>query len=293
CGYSVIYESAIVHDILLTSSPPESSIQSWFHGCSSTTGFDLNLTWPLDGWLSGADEWNLTDGDMIVSEDDAYNPDDCCYFRGIPDATSGWHGPAFVHRLDSPFRLGRMKSFALQLSVDNSKSVYVGRSQVLLMDSNQKPVVRAYIDDSLDSIREGYIFAEYISPNGTSYRHGMTSINFFREFNGSMIFRYDETIGVSASITGYGEAVLFSPNATEVYREITHILILTGRLADYTYMPTSIDDISLKWYLGGLEPTTTTNGTSGLGMIEYLIIGVGVGVIAVLVIIVGVIRGKR
>lgn len=293
CGYTGTYESIIVHDILLTSSPPESSIESWFYSCSSTTGFDLNLTWPLDGWLSGADEWTLTDGEMLVHEDDAYHPDDYCYFSEIPNATSGWHGPAFVHKLDSPFYLGQVKSFALQLSVDNSESGYVGRSQFLLMDSNQKPVVRVYIDDSSDSTREGYLFAEYMCSNGTSYRHGMTTMKSFREFNGSMIFRYDKTIGVSVSITGYGEAVLFSPNATEVFREITHIFILTGRLADYTYLPTSIDDISLKWYLGGLEPTITTTGTSGLGMTEYLIISVGVGVVIVLVIIVGVIRGKR
>ncbi len=286
CGTTGTYESSIVNDILLTTSSSESNIATWFHDCSNTTGFDRNLTWPLDGWLSGLDEWTLTEGGMSIYDDDNYYPDDHCYFSGIPSATSGWHGPAFVHKLDNPFPLNRMKSFAVQLEVDNSFAEYAGKIQVLLIDSNLTPVVRAYIGDASDSIHEGQIFAEYMCPNGTSYRHGLITVDSFTEFDGSMIFRYDETIGVSASVTGYGESILYSPNVIEVQREITHILILTGRLADNIYMPSVIDDISLKWDLTEPEPTQTTTGTPGMGIIEYLTISVGIGAILVIVVVI-------
>jgi len=285
CGTTGTYESAVVNDILLTTTTSESTIDSWFYDFSTKTGFSLDETWSLDGWLS---DWELASGAMgIYYDDDEYTADHYCYFSVEPNASIGWHGPAFVHTLSDTFTLNRMKSFALQLAVVNLLDEYIGQIQVLLMDSNQRPVVRAYVGDDQNDDRYGQYFAEYIQANGSSYRHGMTTAASLTNFSGSMIFRYDETIGVSTSVIGFGEQILCSLDAIEGQREITHILILVGRFADDTYMPCIVDDFSLKW--NATEPATGTETTTtytGLGMIEYLTIGLGVVSIVVIVIVI-------
>ena len=248
---------SLVRDIKYTidSSPVTNSLSTWHHDCSNTTGLIRNTTWPLDDWLSGVNEWTITDGDMLSSGDHLY-------FTGIPSSSSGWHGPAFVHILENPLSLNHLENFVVQLDVDNSATAYAGKIQVLLMDSNQRPVVRAYIGDAWNGVSEGQIFAEYMQPDGTYYRHGMITVATFTEFNGLMSFNYSNTTGVSASVTGYGDTVLYSPNTTEAQREITHILILTGRLAGYTYMPSMIDDIYLQWIPEDSEPGIANDSIS-------------------------------
>ncbi|MGD9395196.1 MAG: hypothetical protein PVJ05_02090, partial [Candidatus Thorarchaeota archaeon] len=191
--------------------------------------------WPLD-WIH-VPPWNITEGDVLSTGE-------YLYFTGIPDVPD-WNGPAYVHTLSQPFSLDKLSNFSVQLEVDNSQNGYNGKIHVFLMDSNLFPVVLAYVGDAWTGSSQGHIFAEYFTPDIDQYQHGMTTVSTFTGFDGTMMFSYNES-GVHASVTGYGEALLYSPNATEVQREIAHVLILTGKKFS-TYMPSRIYDINLEW----------------------------------------------
>jgi len=211
----------------------------WHHDCSTTSGFVLNYTWPLDLWLNGINEWAITEGTINSDGDNLY-------FSGIPSASEGWHGPAYVHTLETPFSIYNFEEFTVDCYVDNSLIAYAGKLQLVLMDANYRPVLRTYIGDAWNSISQGNIFTEYMKSDGTYYRHGMVEWDAFTEFDGFMKFTQNET-GIYGYVSGYGEALLYTPDSSEQQREITHIMILTGRLATYTYMPCYTDDIYLKW----------------------------------------------
>ncbi|MFW9786848.1 MAG: hypothetical protein ACFFE1_04190 [Candidatus Thorarchaeota archaeon] len=243
-------EEVFLHSILLEwtgdSVVEEPITSAWHHDCSNTTDLTYNNTFPLP-WLNGVNTWTITTGEMLSSGD-------YLYFENIPSASSGWHGPLWVHEFEEPFSVSQIHNFTVDLFVDNSLAAYGGKIQVILLGEEFRPVFRAYVGDAWDNVNEGHIFAEYMESDGTYHRHGLTDVGSFTSFDGVMQFTYDELLGVSAFVHGYGIESLFSPEGSELTRKVTHVMILTGRLSGLTYMPSQVHDIYVDWVSEGVSP---------------------------------------
>jgi hypothetical protein len=248
----------------------------WYHDGSLTDGFVRNSSWPIDRFI-GNNEWTITDGDLGSTGD-------LLYFTGIPSASYPvrHHGPVFTHEFEQSFELSQLRNFTVRLEIDNSQASYAGKFYVMLVDSEYRPVLTSYVADVWDILSYGYIYAQYTKIDGTFSRHGLTDSDDFTNFNGVMHFNYDLQTGVEVYVNQYGSKMLHNPNVDEFRREITHVVLMSGRLERYDYMPCMIDDIYVGW---DSEPAPDS--------VDFGLILFGIGIAVELVIIVGIIRKRR
>jgi len=281
---SYTYESAIVNDILLTSSLSESSIHTWHHDCSNTSLFEQYLDWPMDWWW---ETYTVSPGTMI-SDGSSFS------FTDLSQASGDWYGPIFVYNLTDSFTLENFVDFTVDLEVDNTDTSDAGIISVYLCDVNYAPVIRVFCSDSWDWRSYGHNRAEYRFSNGSYVYHGNTDYLTWSSFDGSISIWSESNGDIHAEVPGFGSSLLLESEFVEQDREIQHIVIQAGRIAHYSWMPAKVRDI--KYTIDSsttststttsTQTTTSTNETTGAQQWESLVFTLAIGSSFVIVIVV-------
>ena len=228
------------------------TLDTWHHDCSNTSLFDQYLDWPMNWWW----ETYTVSGGTMFSDGASLS------FSDITYASPDWYGPIFVHNITEPFPLDNFEEFTVELDIDNTDTIDAGIMSVYLCDANYMPVIRVFCSDSWDWRSYGHNRAEYRFSNGSYVYHGNTDYITWTLLNDSISIWSEPNGDLYAEVPGFGSSLLLKSEFIQHDREIHHIVIQTGRLAGYTYMPSMIDDIYLQWIPEDSEPGIANDSIS-------------------------------
>jgi len=206
---------------------------SWHHDCSNTSLFDQYLDWPMDWW------WET----YTVSSGTMFSDGSSLSFSDITYASPDWYGPIFVHNITEPFTLDKLEEYTVELDIDNSDTSDAGIISVYLCDADYMPAIRVFCSDSWNSQSSGHNRAEYRFSNGSYVYHGNTDYITWTSLNDSISIWSEPNGDLFADVPGYGSSLLLESEFIEHDREIHHVVIQTGRLSSYSWMPSSVRDI--------------------------------------------------
>lgn len=223
-----------VHDIGLTWAP---MTEVWHHDCSNTTYFEQYMDWPMDWWW---ETYTVSDG--IMSSDG-----DKLAFSGLTQASGDWYGPVFAYNFSDPFQLKDLEEFRVDFVIDNSDPSDAGIISVYLCDSDFGPAVQLFCSDSWNWRSYGHNRAHYRFSNGSYTTHGNVDYITWTTFDGTIRVWAEENGDLYADVPGFGQALLMESENIETDREIYYLVIQAGRLAHYSWMPSTIDDIYVEW----------------------------------------------
>jgi hypothetical protein len=84
----------------------------------------------------------------------------------IPDSPAGWHGPNYVHEIETPFILHDLRLFYIQAELFQWYD-QMGLIDVALFDTNKEIVLNIYWGDSWGSQNKGYFHVKYYPEGGS------------------------------------------------------------------------------------------------------------------------------
>ena len=118
----------------------------------------------------------ITDGSIVVPQGQSYMTP-----TGIPSSPSGWHGPNYVHVLETPFILHDLRLFSIHAEIIQ-QSLRLGMMDVALFDVNRELVLRMYWGDSWSGSSQGYFHVVYYPEGGSPVSDSTSNIygSFFR-----------------------------------------------------------------------------------------------------------------
>jgi hypothetical protein len=192
----------------------------------------------------------------------------------IPSSPSGWHGPNFVHELETPVRLKDLTEFSVHGKYIQS-GYNMGKTYVGLFDSNGAIVALIYWGDSWISSAKGYFHVVFYPEGGGGYGDGSGYIYGTIDKTGKLWV--DDGV-VNYEISGQPSGTLAS--VVNPYRLITHVVILANRASGYALGDMRIEDIKVAEgaYTGVMDPGEsdgTMVGNSVPDTHTYTAMGIG------------------
>jgi hypothetical protein len=180
----------------------------------------------------------VTDGSIVVPQGQSYMTP-----TGIPSSPTGWHGPNYVHVIDTPFILHDLRLFSIHVDL-LQQSNRMGTMDVALFDTNKECILHIHWGDPYSSQIEGYFHVTYYPEGGSPVSDSTSDIygSFFRigelrVEDGVVTYKIKDSQGTLAS-GSLGEVA-------DPFRQVQYVVLRAQRYSAYDLVDLRLSALNL------------------------------------------------